>query len=425
MTRRVIIAAVAAALLVVAAAPLPAGAQTASPTEAPSTGAAAESTFDGVIEGRIVNATEGGGEAGSAPLSLLTFRRMTREEERFGQADSQGRFHFEGLEVHSDMRYFVQAGYQDVAYRSPAVQIFPGAPSFTEVVVWETTTSDADIVIERASVAIPSLDENIGLLGVLEIITLQNEGDRTYVGDLFEDPVNGGAARISLPDNALDVNLGHGFGPDGFAAVPGGVINKAPVLPGPSEMIYGYTVAYTGTTAALERRYLYTARSVTVLMPDDVGALNSPQLEAVGPVEVSGEPHTLFTASDLPAGQVFELRLSDLPLFRDLSGGGLDFDSALRYVAVAVLGLVAAGALALALRRRAGAGLAADLNAAAPSALARERAGLVESLAALDAGFAAGQVPQAEYDRRRYAGKRRLVDVTLLLAEAAPREDEP
>ena len=94
--------------------------------------------------------------------------------------------------------------------------------------------------------AIPSLDENIGLLGVLEIITLQNEGDRTYVGDLFEDPVNGGAARISLPDNALDVNLGHGFGPDGFAAVPGGVINKAPVLPGPSEMIYGYTVPYTG-----------------------------------------------------------------------------------------------------------------------------------------------------------------------------------
>ena len=90
-----------------------------------------------------------------------------------------------------------------------------------------------------------------------------------------------------------------------------------------------------------------------------------------------------------------------------------------------MLGLVAAGALALALRRRAGAGLAADLNAAAPSALARERAGLVESLAALDAGFAAGQVPQAEYDRRRYAGKRRLVDVTLLLAEAAPREDEP
>ncbi len=42
MTRRVIIAAVAAALLVVTAAPLPAGAQTASPTEAPSTGAAAK-----------------------------------------------------------------------------------------------------------------------------------------------------------------------------------------------------------------------------------------------------------------------------------------------------------------------------------------------------------------------------------------------
>ena len=423
MRRRAVIIAVAAVFLITATAPLPAGAQTAEPTEAPAPEAAAESTFDGVIEGRIVNGTEDGGEAGSAPLSLLTFRRMTREEERFGQADSQGRFRFEGLEVHSDMRYFVQAGYGDVAYRSPAVQIFPDAPSFTEVVAWETTTSDADIVIDRASVAIAALDEDVGLIGILEVVTLENQGDRTYVGDLFEDPESGGAARISLPANALDVNLGHGFGPDGFAAVPGGVINKAPVLPGPSEMIYGYTIPYTGTTAALERRYLYTARSVTVLMPDDLGALSSPQLEAIGPVEVSGEPHTLFTASDLPAGQVFELQLSELPLFRDLSGGGLQFDTALRYAAVAALGLIAAGALLFVLRRRSGGGLSAPI-AAGPSALARERTDLVEALAGLDADFAAGRVPQAEYDRRRYAGKRRLVDVTLLMAEAAPREDD-
>ena len=419
MKRRAIVLAAAAAILIVASAPLTAGAQSAEPTRAPS-----ESTFDGVIEGRIVNGTGDGGEPGSAPLSLLTFRRMTREEERFGQADSQGRFRFEGLEVHSDMRYFVQAGYDDVAYRSPAVQIFPGAPSFTEVVAWETTTSDADIVIDRASVAIAALDEEVGLIGVLEIITLDNQGDRTYVGDLFEDPANGGAARISLPANALDVNLGHGFGPDGFTAVPGGVINKAPVLPGESEMIYGYTIPYTGTTAALERRYLYTARSVTVLMPDDLGALNSPQLDAVGPVQVSGEPHTLFTASDLPAGQVFELQLSDLPLFRDLSGSGLDFDTALRYAAVAVLGLIAAGAAALLLRRRRAAAFATPAGPSTPTGLARERADLVESLAALDSSFAAGNVSQEEYERRRYASKRRLVDVSLLMAEHAPPEDE-
>ena len=423
MRRRAVITAVAAVFLITAAAPLPAGAQTAEPTEVPAP-EAQESTFDGVIEGRIVNGTEDGGEAGSAPLSLLTFRRMTREEERFGQADSQGRFRFEGLEVHSDMRYFVQAGYGDVAYRSPAVQIFPDAPSFTEVVAWETTTSDADIVIDRASVAIAALDEEVGLIGILEVVTLENQGDRTYVGDLFEDPESGGAARISLPANALDVNLGHGFGPDGFAAVPGGVINKAPVLPGPSEMIYGYTIPYTGTTAALERRYLYTARSVTVLMPDDLGALSSPQLEAIGPVEVSGEPHTLFIASDLPAGQVFELQLSELPLFRDLSGGGLQFDTALRYAAVATLGLIAAGAVALFLRRRGAPAFSTATVTSTPTGLARERTDLVEALAGLDADFAAGRVPQAEYDRRRYAGKRRLVDVTLLMAEAAPREDD-
>ena len=398
--------AVLVAAVVAIAAPLSAQAQS-------------ESAFDGVIEGRIVNGTADGDAVGSVPLSLLVFRRMTAENEVFGRSDSEGRFRFDGLEVHSDMRYFVQAGYKDVAYRSPAVQIFPDLPSFTEVNVWETTTSDADVIIDRASVAFPTVDGSVGLVGVLEIVTLINQGDRTYVGDLFEDPENGGAVRVSLPGNALEINLGHGFGPDGFVVVPGGVINKAPLLPGPSEMIYGYAIPYVGTTAALERRYLYNTRNVTVLMPDDVGDFNSSQLDFAGPVDVSGEPHTLFTKSDVPPGQFFELRLSELPVFADLSSSGVDFDTVLRYAAVGILIAIAAGAAALAVTHRVtsepSAASSSDLNT-----LAEERAGLIDSLATLDIDFESGRITQDEYDRQRYAGKRRLIDVALLLEEESP-----
>ena len=201
--------------------------------------AQSDGDFQGIIEGHITNGTIDGNDVGSVPLSLLVFRRMSQENEIFAQADSEGRFRFEDLEVHSDMRYFVQAGHKGVAYRSPAIQIIPETPAFTEVTVFDTTRSDADVFIDRASVVFPTIDESIGLIGVLEVVTFVNQGDRTYVGDLFEDTINGGAVRISLPGNALDINLGHGFGPDGCAAIPGGVINKAPLLPGPSEMIYG------------------------------------------------------------------------------------------------------------------------------------------------------------------------------------------
>ena len=376
--------------------------------------AQSDGDFQGIIEGHITNGTIDGNDVGSVPLSLLVFRRMSQENEIFAQADSEGRFRFEDLAVHSDMRYFVQAGHKGVAYRSPAIQIIPGTPAFTEVTVFDTTRSDADVFIDRASGVFPTIDESIGLIGVLEVVTFVNQGDRTYVGDLFEDTINGGAVRISLPGNALDINLGHGFGPDGFAAIPGGVINKAPLLPGPSEMIYGYAIPYVGTTASLERRYMYTARNVTVLMPNEIGDFSSQQLNYGGPVDVSDKPHTLFTTSDLPAGHFFELKLENLPVFADLSSDGTGFDTILRFIIVGVMAATAAGAVALGVTRHVTreAQTEPDLGS-----IVLERTDLVASLASIDLKFETGRLGQEEYERERYALKRRLIEISLLLEE--------
>ncbi|MEE9285697.1 MAG: hypothetical protein V3V35_08235 [Dehalococcoidia bacterium] len=374
----------------------------------------------GVIEGRVVNGTPGGPDPGPVPLSLLKFRRMTQESEVFGQADAQGQFRFEGLEVDPDVRYFVQAGYRDVAYRSPAVDL-AGAPGPVEVQVFETTTSDAEISIRRASVAIPRIESEIGLITVLEVVTFVNEGDRTYVGNLFTTLQDGGVVRIPLPASAVDVSLGHGFGPEGVQPALGGMIGQTPFPPGELELVYAYGLPYTETEATLRKLYFYPVRDVTVLVPEGGPQPTSPDLEFQGIVDVGGTPQMLLTRGSMAPGDTFTLRLTNLPRFAAIGDGGISLDSALRYTGVALLFLVVGAVITYTIvarrRRLAPAGVALDLGE-----LERERADLVTSLAELEEAHEGGVIADDEYQRLRRRQRNRLTDVLMLMRESSGEE---
>ena len=381
----------------------------------------------GVIEGRVVQGTAGEEEIGRTPLLLQKWRGETGEEgvpdtalslesEKLSATDGQGFFRFEGLEADPAVRYVVQAGYREIAYRSGPIRIENGLGS-AEVSVFETTDSDQLVSIRRASVALPSVDEESGLLGVLEIISFRNAGDRTFVGDLLSNPEDGGVVRIPLPPNAVEVNLGHGFGPDGFSTFDGGVINKAPLLPGESEMIVAYAVPYIETTAGLEKRYFYRVDNVTVLIPERVGLVVSPHLDEVGLVDIEGTPNILLTGEGLRAGESFRLTVSELPRFASAGGGGVAFDTALRGAAIGMMAVVAVGAMLYGYRRRGRRVVEAGAAVAEAGALEREHGDLVTSIAQLDDDYEAGLISKESHELARYGRKRRLVDVLLLLRE--------
>ena len=149
-------------------------------------------------------------------------------------------------------------------------------------------------------------------------------------------------------------------------------------------------------------------------MPNEIGDFSSQQLNYGGPVDVSDKPHTLFTTSDLPAGHFFELKLENLPVFADLSSDGTGFDTILRFIIVGVMAATAAGAVALGVTRHVTreAQTEPDLGS-----IVLERTDLVASLASIDLKFETGRLGQEEYERERYALKRRLIEISLLLEE--------
>ena len=201
---------------------------------------AASGQASGLIEGTVVNGTAEGGSVDGIPVTLRILRGESELEPMSASTDAEGRFRFERLETSPDLRYVAAAGYAGVQYNSSLLDLSAG-PARVEVTVFETTTSAEDVSIRRASLALTRADSSIGLLGVLEIVTFVNADDRTYVGDLFTNAQEGGVLRFPLPqqalDVALDVALGHGFGPDSVIPILGGMLSRTPLAPGEQEYI--------------------------------------------------------------------------------------------------------------------------------------------------------------------------------------------
>ena len=381
----------------------------------------------GVIEGQVLNATPGGEAVGAIPLLVQRWRGQSNQEgvpdvslaleaENLISSDDQGRFRIGGLESASNIRYIIQAGFQDVAYRTGPIRVDQG-PASVEITVFETTTDDRDISIRRASIAIPTVDAGQGLVGILELLSFVNAGDRTYVGDLGSDSEQSGVVWIPLPANALDINLGHGFGPDGFTTFDGGVINRAPLLPGETEMIIAYAIPYAETQAFMKKRYLYRVDSMSVLIPEELGRVSSPHLDMIGPVSIDGIPNLLLNGGTIPPGQEVSLTISDLPRFAIPGGDGPSMEAILR---IAVIALIAAAAIAIVQYARVQRGQHRALAKASihlQNSLEDERQALVLNIAQLDADLEAGHIAHADHERLRDQRKQRLIDVLQLLQQ--------
>ena len=378
-------------------------------------GEAAHAEGPGVIEGLVVNGTPGGPPIGSIPVSLRSFRDNTQVEELVAETDPEGRFRFEELEVSPGVLYFVLAGYQDVAYSSEAIDLSE-EPAFLELPVFETTTSDVEVSIQTALIEIARPDPSAGIVAVSERVTFVNGGGRTYVGDLFTNPESGGVLRIPMLEDAFGFNLGHGFGPEGVLAAPGGFVGMTPIPPGETVLIYGYSLSYIGGELSFDRRYAYPVGDFFVLIPEGAAEPSGPGLTLLGPIEFGGNPFLVLEGQEIALGEGVSVTLSGLP--NPSLGGGLSLDTALRGTAIGLMALLVVGLAlyAIVARRRqplpAGGDGLAELHA-----LDEERLALISSIAELDDSLEAGQLGGEEYERPRRRRKQRLIDVMLLISE--------
>jgi hypothetical protein len=378
---------------------------------------------EGVIVGQVKNGTTGQA-VGDMEVVLHRWQTETELPPLAMQADVDGRFRFEGLDTQSHAFYRLEVMYDGIPFPSEFVGFEPGASQLTlPVSVYETTTSDEDVRVERFHFII--IGDQPGFLSVLELYQFGNLGDRAYVGT----PSEGGLREtvgMALPAGAQELVLQNGTLGVDFLETDEGLVATSPVIPGGEtfEVAFLYVVPYGGANLNLDRPLLYDTASVNALLMDVGAKLESDLLDSAGQRTAQGQNFLQYTGENLKAGETLPIRLEgldkiELPGLIEPPGGPSRMPSTslsqtnLLWLMLALGGLAIVVALVYPSMRLRFAGEAPDSKVD----LTQERKRLLLTLARLDEAYEAGDLNETVYRRARARHKAELSDLLRRMQE--------
>jgi hypothetical protein len=377
----------AAAFLLIAASALPASAE----------------PNDGMIAGQVVNKTAAGASPGGTNVVLVAFGRKEQAPlgQRSTQADADGRYSFTGLDRDPNVVYITLARFQGVNYPADQpFQLVDQANYQSDISVYDVTTADDAIQLDRLNLLMVGAEQ--GVVQFMEMGSLVNNGDRTFVTANPQDQALARAIKFALPNGALGVQMQSGFSDQDVQAGIGGVLMTSPVPPGRHEFALSFQLPYNGSSADVSMQMPYPTGTYNVYLPSTGLKLDSSGLAAGGPAQLGGQSYALYTATNLTKATMIGGQISGL------GSNTATGPNQLALISLGVVLFVLGGGVFLfggRLRPVAAAGTAGDAE--------QERLELVVRLAALDERFAAGELSRTAYQSERESGKRRLRELTL------------
>ena len=249
-----------------------------------------------------------------------------------------------------------------------------------------------DIVISQLHLFLSRTGDRVQ---VTEYYLLSNTGDEVFEGT--DDPETGQRVTITfdVPEGADALTFdGPGLG-ERFVAVQDGFADTEPIPPGTASLgvLFSYDLQYR-EGLLIARSAPVPVASVVILAAEGGLGVEGAGVEPAGVLETEQGPALSYTAGPLAAGEMLSLVLfsAELPAVPPAAAGpsvparnaGQEAAIGLSVLAVAVAGVY------LLWRSRSPAG--------PPPEQVRP---VVERIAALDARFEAGQVPESAYRKRR------------------------
>lgn len=362
---------------------------------------APESEINNPTKGTIVGVIENGTSGGSVPRQLeVNLVASDGQALAFStkiEADEDGGFIFEGVEVIPGRIFLAYVDYRDVRYISNARHFSADeAPLDLSLQIYETTNDSSGLQISRLHLIFKLAGE--GQIGVTQVWIISGLEDRTIIE---RDGV--GVVDIRLPEGFSNLGIDDAVSPEGrYLLSDTGFIDRAPVQPGESrELVFGFNLPYE---SGLDYSQLmdYPVDAVVVLLVSDQLSVRAEGLEELGRRDMAGASMRSYSMGAFQSGEALELHLrSNIGFFGEdedliviLAGG----------ILVVVVIVTVLSRLLRAWRKTRGDEL--------PSGeLYTDQKSLIEAIAALDDAFEGGEIPEDTYRSSRA----KLKDQTLLL----------
>ncbi len=361
----------------------------------------------GILEGRVVNGTKGGGPVSALEVTLRSPKPDAEPDQR-ATTDGSGSFRFAGLSAIGPVSYTLSVNYSGVEYKRQSPAFGPGEPPVAaDLPVYDTTSESSDIKVGLAHVVM-DVDPSSQALIVMEYQVLDNQGDKTYVGAGSPDADKRESLRFTLPKGATHLEATEGVDSQKLAPLSQGegFTDSVPFPPGPREVVYSYVLRYDGPNYTFQKPLAYPTGRINLLVSDTGAKVGAPGFSSQQALEIENKKYLLLSGNGLVAGQTLAVELAGLPM-----GGGAASSATLDRLRLVAIGLpIAVIGLALALFLTKGRRLRASPGLVVVAAN-DEKAQLIQSLAELDGSYEVGQIGETEYQRLRAEKKRRLAEL--------------
>ncbi|MFQ5996781.1 MAG: hypothetical protein ACE5KP_04065 [Dehalococcoidales bacterium] len=356
--------------------------------------ASAAEPGEGIIEGRIVNGTEGDSGVANQETILKTYLNDAEVNSATTITDAEGYFVFDQLLTDAGYSYQVTVNFQEAEYNSEWLTFDDGETTKSTVVtVYDATESDEAIRVEMAHTIIYVEPDS---LLVEEYLFFINEVDRTYIGS--QNPTTGEpreTLRFSLPEGITELQPAFGLMECCITGSEDGFVDTMPFLPGGKEVVYSYRVYHDSGKYNFSHRVNYPVTNFTLLIQGEGVKVASNQLTPQEPLNIEGVQFNHLSGTNLDSGDVISVELSGL--------SGTNNQGIMIWVVLALITLTGGFGFVYLLRKRRLQTVSSERN------LEQIYQGKLAELAQLDDDFEDGKIDEASYHRLRAEKKSQLM----------------
>lgn len=366
----------------------------------------AEELPPGEIKGSVLNKTLNGTRVKNLEIILYQYKENKGAEVARTKTDPNGSFLFQGLNRDKRISYYASAKYKEVDYFSEMTHFLEKKELSFDLSVYETTDQDKDIHIKMHHILLETDNNTKDTFVVREIMIVENQGNKTYVGSKEVQPGKKETLRISLPKNAKDIQS---MSPmtvnpwDDFSIFTA-------ISPGTKRIIFSYTIKHGTADYKFEKNLYLKTDSFNFIFPENGIQAKSDQLIYKGPTPNSDQRFSYLVGKNMTGESKIVIRLS-LP----------STDNLFKWViAGLVMVLAGTGFVLFLVKGRKHRAEKEDDPAQEPSqvTLVEQRQKMLQSMAELDKQHDAGQIGLDTYESQRRVLMEKAVEITKILKDS-------
>ncbi len=367
------------------------------------------------IAGHVIQSTVGAAFPDGVEVRLMVVdaaENLLEEQTQAVAAD--GAFEFDEYPRDDGTRYRLQVQYGNLL-RTVNVEDSL-TPDDIGLRIYETTNSLDSLSVGTHAIIVPRVDGRSRLMGVLELVELVNDGDRTFVPDLTTSGTGmPDLVRFALPPGYQELSIESDLPTGSVIEIDRGFALSNAVPPGEFSLLFSYAVEYGGDSITFDRTLPLGARELRLLVPPSLGDVSGDGLAIADETQLGETQYRVLRGDGYEVGASLEIRFTGLPQPSFVESVA-DF---VGRSALTTIGIPALAALAMAALLAYVFLFRSRQQSAAAALQGAERQAVVDEIAALDERYEGGEFEDEEYDRLRAL----LVDRILGRPATEPEED--